>query len=215
MKILALSDIHGSYSVARSIIEKEHPDILILAGDIATMGSVKEIRSAIAAFTQTAKNIVAISGNVDYSWTDEILRDEKIGINANGKIIGSVGFFGISGSPFTPMHTPYEISEEEIFQRAKQGYRMIEHCNITILVSHAPPYHTNVDKLSNGMHAGSTSVRKFIEEFQPTLCVCGHIHEARGNDIIDKTIILNCGRANKYYGLITLGEKISIENKEI
>ncbi|MBM4166526.1 MAG: YfcE family phosphodiesterase [Ignavibacteria bacterium] len=215
MKILALSDIHGSYSVARSIIEKERPDILVLAGDISTMGSVKELRSAIATFARTTNNIVAISGNTDYSWTDELLNEEKIGINSFGRIVENIGFFGVSGSPFSPMHTLYEISEEEIFRRAELGYRMIEQCEVKIFVSHAPPYHTNVDKLSNGLHAGSTSVRKFIDEFQPTLCICGHIHEARGNDKIGNTIILNCGKTNKYYGVITFGKIISVENKEV
>ena len=39
----------------------------------------------------------------------------------------------------------------------------------------------------------STAVRKFIEEFQPDVCLTGHIHEAKTEDQIGKTRIVNPG----------------------
>jgi len=41
------------------------------------------------------------------------------------------------------------------------------------------------------LHVGSESVRKIIEEYQPILCACGHIHESRCIDKIGETIIVN------------------------
>ncbi len=40
---------------------------------------------------------------------------------------------------------------------------------------------------------GSIAVRKFIETYEPQLCLTGHIHEAAGTDKIGKTIIINPG----------------------
>ena len=43
-------------------------------------------------------------------------------------------------------------------------------------------------------HRGCGSIRKFIEEASPMLCICGHIHETAGNtDIIGKAFIINPG----------------------
>jgi Icc-related predicted phosphoesterase len=36
-------------------------------------------------------------------------------------------------------------------------------------------------------------VREFIEEQQPELCLCGHIHESRAEDRIGKTHVINPG----------------------
>jgi len=37
------------------------------------------------------------------------------------------------------------------------------------------------------------AVRDAIEEYEPSLVLCGHIHEARGVDTLEKTTIVNCG----------------------
>jgi hypothetical protein len=65
-----------------------------------------------------------------------------------------------------------------------------------------------------GKHVGSTAVRKFIEERQPDIAICGHIHEARGQDVIGKTKIVNCGTAAKgYYAVVEIAETITVANK--
>jgi len=40
---------------------------------------------------------------------------------------------------------------------------------------------------------GSDAVRAFIEKCQPSLCLCGHIHEARATDAIGATQVINPG----------------------
>lgn len=48
----------------------------------------------------------------------------------------------------------------------------------TIFVSHAPPYGTTLDVISNGAHVGSKAIREYIETNQPLISLSGHIHEA-------------------------------------
>ncbi len=75
---------------------------------------------------------------------------------------------------------------------------------LTILVSHNPPFQS-CDKMKNGKHVGSKAVLEFIKGYQPEFCVCGHIHEARGQDVIGKTQVYNLGDfASGYYGKLLL-----------
>ena len=64
------------------------------------------------------------------------------------------------------------------------------------LICHAPPYGTALDRVSPGVHAGSTAVRDFIRQYQPEHFFCGHIHEAEGVAIeIGKSHARNVGKA--------------------
>jgi Icc-related predicted phosphoesterase len=135
-----------------------------------------------------------------------------VSINARGVVINEIGFFGVSASPFTPMNTPYEISEDEILHRAEAGWKAVQSARVKVFVPHAPPRHTTVDAIMRGQHVGSAAVRSFIEQHQPDVVVCGHIHEARGVDTIGKTQIVNCGPAGKgYYAVLDIAEHVRIE----
>jgi len=61
------------------------------------------------------------------------------------------------------------------------------------MISHQPPHKTQNDKVMTGLHAGSKSIRKFIEEIQPMPCFTGHIHEGKAVDYIGNTKIINPG----------------------
>jgi len=65
-----------------------------------------------------------------------------------------------------------------------------------IVVAHSPPAYTKLDKAYIGGHVGSPSLRLFIEQAQPSVVFCGHIHEARGIDYIGDTVIANTGAAS-------------------
>lgn len=44
-----------------------------------------------------------------------------------------------------------------------------------------------------GKHVGSTAIRAIIEQYQPDVCLTGHIHEGKGWDTIQTTQIYNPG----------------------
>jgi Icc-related predicted phosphoesterase len=70
---------------------------------------------------------------------------------------------------------------------------MIKEARYKILVAHCPPYQTAIDRIHSGLHVGSHSVRRFLETYQPDLCISGHIHEAPGEDVIGHTRLVNPG----------------------
>ncbi len=65
--------------------------------------------------------------------------------------------------------------------------------NPLVLVTHQPPRETMADRLVNGLHVGSESVRVFISKMQPVLCLTGHVHEGRSIDCIGRTRGVNPG----------------------
>jgi Icc-related predicted phosphoesterase len=77
------------------------------------------------------------------------------------------------------------------------------------MVSHTPPVNTELDN-AGGRHVGSEKVREFIERCEPDLMLCGHVHEAKGQERIGKTVIVNPGMLRNGHALIDLGEDIKI-----
>ena len=216
MQLLAFTDIHGSHEKVKKIIEREtKADAVIVGGDLTTWGKLSDAEEALASIRSAGKPVFAVAGNMDSPEFDAFFEKESVSVNGKGIRFHEAGIFGVSGSPPTPMHTPYEISEEEIGQRAEQGWKDVAGARWNIFVPHAPPRDTKLDKILLGRHVGSTAVRAFIEQHQPDVVVCGHIHEARGVDSIGKTQIVNCGQAGKgYYAIIRLEATVSIEVRE-
>lgn len=217
MKILAVTDIHGEYSIVEKMIEKENPDLLIIGGDITTVGSVRDVETAIDRFVKSTKQVLAIAGNMDSALHEEVLLQKKVSLNARGVIINEIGFFGASASPISPLNTPYEISEEEIYSRISIAFLDVVDARYKILVSHAPPHGTKLDRIHSGLHVGSTAVWKVIDEKQPDIAICGHIHEGTGIDKIGKTVVVNCGLAARgYYALIIREENcFTVTNRNL
>lgn len=213
MRILAFTDIHGAYNKTDEILSKESGyDAVIIGGDLTTHGSPKEAEEAIKLFQSHGKPLLVVAGNMDPPALDETFSQLNVSINAKGVVLGEIGFFGVSGAPFTPMNTPYELPEDEIKRRAEAGWKDVAPSRWKIFVPHAPPYNTRLDTIMLGKHVGSTAVREFIEQHQLDVVVCGHIHEARGIDSISRTKIVNCGPAGRgYYAVIEIIENCSVE----
>ena len=211
MKILALTDIHAAYRKAEEIISKESPDVLIIGGDLTNAGTMKEAEDALKSFQQFTPRLYCLAGNMDLPQHDDLYNRLGISLNAYGVVLEHIGFFGVSSAPISPLHTPYEITEEEISRRIHEGYRQVQHATKKILISHAPPYGTKVDIIHSGIHVGSTAVREFIEEHNPDVVICGHIHEGRGQDVIENTRIVNCGTARDGYYVVLNAEQDEIK----
>ncbi len=129
--------------------------------------------------------------------------DEKgCNLHKKQKIIEGETFCGFGGGNTFLGKTPSEYSEKEILQ----GLSSIpEGC---ILVTHAPPKNTKMDRVLMVKHVGSTAVRQTIEEKNPKMCFCGHIHESRNIDTVNETMVVNPGKFSKgYYSLVDTDDK--------
>ena len=142
----------------------------------------------------------------------DFYKKEGVFLHGDGIVINDVGFYGFGGAK-TPFGTPYEPEDDEIYKGLETSFEKVKGSKFLIQLTHAPPLMTSVDILPNGMHVGSKAVRKFIEEKQPDVAVCAHIHEGRGIDMIGKTKIINVGKLTEgYFGVIDIEEdKITVD----
>lgn len=216
MNILGISDIHSKeYPGLYKYLEKNNIDLIIISGDITNFGPLEFVEEFFDKLASYGSTIIAIPGNCD---PKEVARkiDESVAISAHNDVIeyGNLVIYGFGGSNPTPFDIPGEVDEETLYNSIKsvmesKDIESVRKSNdkfpygkIPILVTHAPPKDTEADKIGDGDHVGSESVRKIIEEYQPRLNLCGHIHEARAFDMLDNTVIANPGMLADGYGCL-------------
>lgn len=194
MQIMAFGDIHEYVHALPTLATPlRQADLILITGDITRWRGPETAAKVLQAILAYNPNILAQVGNTD-SWDiHHYLNRLGINLHGQGHRFGDLGIFGVGGSTRTPFFSPTEFSEDEIATYLLAGYDMIREAPRKLLVAHCPPYHTAVDRLYTGDHVGSTSVRQFIETYQPDICISGHIHEAPGEDHLGKTHILNPG----------------------
>jgi len=194
VKIIAFADVHGRFDMVASALRVAGPvDAVIVAGDITQFGLPSDVDRAMALWRPLAPVLIAVAGNLDSPEIERHLEDIGVSVNARCRQMDDVAFFGCSAAPIS-IGTPYEISEENIAQRLARGAKGAAGAATRVLVSHAPPRGV-VDFTSSGVHAGSEAVREFVQREQPSLVICGHIHEAYGQERLGATLVVNCGPA--------------------
>jgi uncharacterized protein len=190
MRVLIFSDIHNDLAALRRLVAME-ADYYVAAGDLVSWG--RGLDACGDVLRERADKVWTLPGN--HESAEQIasfcarfgLRNfhEQL-IEAGGRQFGGLGY-----SNPTPFDTPGEYSEEQLAGRL----RMFAGIEKLILICHAPPYGTALDRVREGVHAGSRSVFEFIQANQPEYFFCGHIHEAEGQQVrIGKTTARNVGK---------------------
>ena len=214
LKILAFTDFHGNqeaYRGAKELIVNEKPDFVIAAGDIINYDA-KRAMEFLSDLASAGRPVYFVPGNMDSEELGGWAGAENIHA-LHGRCESLEGRFliGLGGSPHGPSKTAFEYSEEEAARLLEAAAKDCRGGRL-ILVSHCPPKNTKVDQLASGEHAGSTSVRRFVEKMQPLLVVSGHVHEAQGTDTIGSTTLVNTGPAQRgHYAHITIGAKVTVK----
>jgi Icc-related predicted phosphoesterase len=117
--------------------------------------------------------------------------------------VASLGF-----STPTPWDSPREITEAEMAAKLQAMAAQLDPGRPVLFNLHNPPFGTATDrayKLTADMRietaggepvqapVGSHAVREAIENVQPVLALCGHIHESRGTASLGRTLVVNPG----------------------
>lgn len=193
MKIINIVDIHGNIKPIDSIGDAlASADLVIIAGDLTNFGGAEDAREVLEAVGKYNKNILAVTGNCDKKEVDEYLFAKDMNLHGKTVDMDGISITGAGGSLPCPSPTPNVYTEEE-YGEIFEGANADADGGPGILVSHQPPFDTLNDKISNGTHVGSKTVREYIERYQPLVCFTGHIHEAPGIDTIGRTKIVNPG----------------------
>jgi Icc-related predicted phosphoesterase len=176
VKLLAFSDLHRDLGQAAKLVEMSaEADVVIGAGDFA---SVHEgLTETIESLSAIDKPTVLIPGNNE---TADALREAATGwssatvLHGSGTTIEGFEFFGLgAGIPITPWEWSFDLDDQaatEMLAGCPEG---------AVLVLHSPPQ-GHCDAGATGDHFGSPALLRAIEDKQPRLAVCGHIHESWG-----------------------------------
>jgi Icc-related predicted phosphoesterase len=191
MKLLVFSDIHNDWKALDRLLAIE-ADYYIAAGDQVSWG--KGLDRAGEILARRKDQMYVLPGNHESAemiaamCASHGLHD----FHQRHIAIGKWHVAGLGYSSPTPFQTPGEYSEPQIAERLAPFGVLTP----LVLICHAPPYDTALDRIHPGLHGGSRSVREFIEQHQPAYFFCGHIHEAEGVVIhMGRTRAMNVGKA--------------------
>ena len=190
VKALIFSDIHNHRPALEKLMAID-ADAYFAAGDLVSWG--RGLNQMGDVMKPRAGRVYVMPGNHESARDIETFCREFGFVNFHGATaeIGGVRFAGLGYSPPTPFDTSGEYSEAEI---AAHLEKFVE-WKPQVLICHSPPLGTALDRIKEGLHAGSHSVREFIEKYQPAHFFCGHIHEAEGVAIqMGATRAMNVGK---------------------
>lgn len=191
---IVLGDVHNDTSKLAHIPELADASGVIISGDMSNVGSKVQVERILDTFLQHNPRLLAQVGNMDLPESTAILQERHCNLHREVKELAKgLGVMGVGYSSPTPFHTPSEATEDDLSAWLSEGGELLRAFACRVAVIHTPPHNTNCDRISNGMHVGSMAVRKFIEIYQPDVCITGHIHESVGSDCIGKTQIINPG----------------------
>jgi Icc-related predicted phosphoesterase len=212
MVLLCFADIHGHGAGLKEIADASpEADAIVIAGDVTHLGGYAEAEKILAPLLDAGKPVLAVRGNMDREGVDRWLSERGWNLHGAGRVVGDVGFHGLGGGPHSPFSTPFELAGADARHLLDQGHEQIASRNLRVLISHAPPKDTKLDRTIMGLHVGSPEVRALLEEKKPALCICGHIHESPGEDAIGETLCVNLGPYKSgRYAIINIDTPITV-----
>jgi hypothetical protein len=190
MKILAFTDVHAKKQKLEKIKQKaikEKPDFLVCSGDLSIFGSGLE--ESVKFLMKLNIPMLIIPGNHEIPEDIKLLQKKHkniINLHAGAYDFEDYTFFGWGTGGFSLIEEKFERTAEKFKKDFNRKRKLI-------FITHAPFYNTKLDFLSMG-HRGCKSTRKFVEEMNPIIGICGHFHENfNKKDMIKKTLIMNPG----------------------
>ncbi|MGC8879975.1 MAG: metallophosphoesterase family protein [Anaerolineae bacterium] len=168
-------------------------------------------------------------GNDDMFQLDDLIRAARHVTLAEGQVIPLDDHHEMVSSGWTnitPWHTFREEPEEALYARLSAMVAQLPDPRHAVFNFHVPPYGSTLDdapeltadlrpkRAGNAVvPVGSHAVRRLIEQHQPLLTLCGHIHEARGSVRLGRTLCINPGSAYEQGRL--LGAVIQLERGQV
>lgn len=190
---MSCSDLHGDRSLAERLAkraEQEGVELVIMCGDLTFFD--EEPKGIMQPFLKRKQKVLFVPGNHDSHATASVLAHEYKAKNLHGYSVRyeDIGIFGCGKA-----NIGFEaLDEDEIAATLRKAHEHISYLSKKIMVTHVHPSGTSAEKMTRFL-APSPGVRRAIEELQPDIAFCGHVHEAEGlEERIGKTRVINVGR---------------------
>jgi uncharacterized protein len=209
MYLLCLTDLHGNGAMLQRIFAAvKTADMILLGGDLTNFGTPEDAERMVRQAQTLGAPVLAVAGNCDSADIDGRLLELGVSLHARGIVREGVGIHGLSAIPpwRSGMH---QFTEAQLAAALRAGYADIAGAKHHVVLAHTPPHGGKRDRTLIFQHVGSVALRSFIDETQPGLVICGHVHEARGSEMLGRTLVVNCGpAAHGYYALAEVGDEV-------
>jgi len=190
MRLLLFSDIHSDLPALRKLMSTP-ADVYIAAGDLVNWN--RGLADCGRIMQSHGDKVWVLPGNHE-SAAEIASFCAAFGFRNFHEQAWRAGPYWIAGLGYsnpTPFNTPGEYSEKELAERLRKFAGLAP----LVLVCHAPPFGTDLDRVGPGRHGGSSAVKAFLKEHPPEYFFCGHIHECWGVEVrLGKTQAVNLGR---------------------
>lgn len=174
MKILAFSDLHCDMAAAEQLVEAaKQADLVLGVGDFAQIH--EGLRPTMEAISEFSDKAIFVPGNNE---TMDALQRATDAFVIHGEVVDIDGIkiagIGCAIPPLPPTSWGSFDMEE-----AEAEERLSAMAPADILMTHSPPKGL-VDLHAELGNLGSVAVRGWIKANQPSLVLCGHIHDCWG-----------------------------------
>lgn len=193
-------------------IAREGVDGVLLVGDLAsgplrrsTMNNPTVVASyrarvqmAIARVATLGVPVLWVPGNHDLPEIGRGTDAATLPGNVDGTVAELAGLrvAGIGGAGPDRFGFCYEWDEDQIRRR------VVPDCDV--LLCHAPPRDTPLDRTTYGEHVGSQAIRERALAHKGVM-VCGHIHESPGVFRLGDCLVVNAGGLGHPFGKAQVG----------
>ncbi|HEX5527120.1 MAG TPA: metallophosphoesterase [Solirubrobacterales bacterium] len=219
LRVAATGDIHCRDSNREAVVASfaalgEDVDLVLVAGDLTSHGTLAEAEVLCEAAAATAAPVYAVLGNHDWH-NDEggaiLERLEDGGVHmldrdaatceVDGVEVGIVGVKGFVGG-FAPRHLPdfgepslravYAEATAEV-QALEEGLRAVATCPLRLVILHYAPIEATLEGEPREIWVflGSDRLAAPILEHGPDLVVHGHAHAGSPDGTIGETPVHN------------------------
>lgn len=199
-----VGDLHGRLDrlerVARWLGQRA-PDGVLLTGDFGrSRDRPAPHEEALRLLEPLGVPVLLVPGNHDAPDLEH-----RASVDGRLREVAGVSVFGVGGSPRTPARLPYEWTDEELAD--------LEVPSCEVVLSHAPPADTELDRMHDGRHVGSRVVRRITDDHEGAL-VCGHVHEAASAEVVGACLCYNAGSLGAFAGRAQAGLLVRIPGKD-
>ena len=197
--IQLLSDTHsGKFNIDNSV------DFAIHAGDITNYGFRRKSSmpwdNSLRSFKASDKPIYWVPGNHDIDFKhDTELEGNSINVLEKKVTVNGLTIKGVSLSVCynLPRLATYWDHMTAVEREEDKYYSTFLNEYIDIVVSHSPPSGPIASETQCG-DIGSKCLLEYIEEYQPKLVVCGHVHDPFVREQwIGNTLVINVAQTSR------------------
>jgi uncharacterized protein len=190
MRILAISDLHGDFTLAERACRELRPDLLLSCGD---WGDPEQVAAELLERFVSLAPVFTTFGNHDplLLLHSAMNRDGSAVLLGQGEVRdhGGLRLAGIGGIWARSHRLPHYVTDDDVASWSEQIARQGP---IDLLLTHACPIGL-ADLTPSGRHGGQRCFLDANKTVSPRLHLCGHLHVAQEKILHDGRKVINVG----------------------